>query len=79
MSNDHNDDHITARGVVEEVSKNMQCKVKLENGMIVSATISGKLRLNNIRILKGDSVEVELSPYDLKRGRIVYRGQRTRS
>ena len=73
------DDHIIALGIVEEVSKNMQCKVKLENGMLVQATISGKLRMNNIRILKGDCVKVELSPYDLKRGRIVYREPKSRT
>lgn len=50
-------------------------KVKLENGHIVLAHISGKLRMNFIRILPGDKVTLDLSPYDLTRGRIVWRGK----
>jgi translation initiation factor IF-1 len=51
----------------------MGCSIKLENGFKVIAHISGKIRRNFIRILLGDSVVVELSPYDLTRGRIIYR------
>jgi translation initiation factor IF-1 len=50
-------------------------RVILENGHPIIATISGRLRQNNIRILAGDSVDVEMSPYDLNRGRIVYRNK----
>lgn len=52
---------------------NTMFRVELENGHIVLAHISGKMRMHNIRILAGDKVTVELSPYDLSRGRIVYR------
>ncbi|TNK92180.1 translation initiation factor IF-1 [Mycoplasmopsis pullorum] len=48
-------------------------EVELENGMLIRAHISGKMRVNHIRILPGDSVEVEISPYDLSQGRITYR------
>jgi translation initiation factor IF-1 len=48
-------------------------RIKLENGHIIIATISGKMRMNYIRILPGDKVAVEMSPYDLTRGRIIYR------
>ena len=58
---------------VVEVLPNTIFKVELENGHIVQAHISGKIRMNKIRILPGDKVVVELSPYDLTRGRITYR------
>lgn len=64
---------IKAKGVVTEVIQAGNYKVTLENGMLISANVSGKMRLHRIQILKGDTVEVELSPYDLTRGRIVYR------
>ena len=48
-------------------------KVELENGFVVTAHVSGKIRMNYIRILPGDTVTIELSPYDLTRGRIIYR------
>ena len=48
-------------------------KVELENGFVVTAHVSGKIRMNYIRILPGDKVTIEFSPYDLKRGRIIYR------
>ena len=48
-------------------------KVELENGVVVTAHVSGKIRMNYIRILPGDKVTIELSPYDLTRGRIIYR------
>ena len=60
-------------GRVEEVLPNAMFRVVLENDHRIMATIGGKLRQNNIRILLGDSVEVEMSPYDMNRGRVVYR------
>ena len=60
-------------GVVDEALSNANFKVRLENGHVILATISGKMRLNYIRILPGDKVSVEMSPYDLARGRIIYR------
>ncbi len=64
---------IIVNGVVREPLPNAMFKVELENGHIVLAHISGKMRMHNIRILPGDKVTVELSPYDLNRGRITYR------
>jgi translation initiation factor IF-1 len=64
---------IRVEGVVEETLPNAMFKVKLENEHIVLAHISGKMRMHFIRILAGDRVQVELSPYDLTRGRITYR------
>nr|YP_010733704.1 translation initiation factor 1 [Gayralia brasiliensis]YP_010733778.1 translation initiation factor 1 [Monostroma nitidum]WEG92975.1 translation initiation factor 1 [Gayralia brasiliensis]WEG93049.1 translation initiation factor 1 [Monostroma nitidum] len=61
------------KGVITQCLSNGMFRVKLENGFNVIAHISGKLRRNFIRILLGDSVTVELSPYDLTRGRIIYR------
>lgn len=60
-------------GKVIEVMKTGIYKVKLVNGHIVEAHVSGKIRMNMIRILLGDTVVIELSPYDLTRGRITYR------
>lgn len=60
-------------GRVEEVLPNAMFRIVLENDHRIMATIGGKLRQNNIRILLGDSVEVEMSPYDMNRGRVVYR------
>ena len=60
-------------GVIDETLPNTQCIVKLENGPQVLCHISGKMRMNFIKILQGDKVTVELSPYDLAKGRIVYR------
>jgi translation initiation factor IF-1 len=64
---------ITVRGEVVEALPNANFRVSLENGHIVLCHISGKIRKNYIRILPGDKVELELSPYDLNRGRITYR------
>lgn len=64
---------INVMGVVKEPLPNAMFKVELENGHIVLAHISGKMRMHNIRILPGDRVSLELSPYDLSRGRITYR------
>lgn len=60
-------------GEVVDVLPNAMFKVKLENGMVIMTYISGKMRQNEIRILMGDSVEVDISPYDLSKGRIVRR------
>jgi translation initiation factor IF-1 len=62
-------------GVVDEVLPNAMFRVILENGHRIIATIGGRLRQNNIRILLGDSVDVEMSTYDLTRGRVVYRNK----
>ncbi|NLF45308.1 MAG: translation initiation factor IF-1 [Syntrophomonadaceae bacterium] len=67
------DDVIEVSGIVLEPLPNAMFKVELENGHKVLAHISGKMRMNFIRILPGDKVTVELSPYDLNRGRIIYR------
>jgi translation initiation factor IF-1 len=64
---------IAVEGTVSEPLPNAMFKVELENGHSVLAHISGKMRMHYIRILPGDKVKVELSPYDLNRGRIVYR------
>lgn len=60
-------------GVVVETLPNASFQVKLEQGHIVLAHISGRMRMNFIKILPGDRVTIELSPYDLSRGRIIYR------
>ncbi|MGE5553244.1 MAG: translation initiation factor IF-1 [Betaproteobacteria bacterium] len=67
------DDVIEVEGKVIEPLPNAMFRVELENGYTVLAHISGKMRMNFIRILPGDRVMVELSPYDLTRGRITYR------
>lgn len=64
---------IEVRGVVLETLPNTMFKVELENGHVILAHISGKMRKNFIKILKGDSVTIEISPYDLTKGRIIYR------
>ena len=66
-------DVIEIEGVVVEKLPNAMFKVELENGHIVLAHISGKLRMNFIRILPGDKVTIEMSPYDLSKGRIIWR------
>jgi translation initiation factor IF-1 len=60
-------------GVIDEALSNAMFRVRLENDHLIVATISGKMRMNYIRILPGDKVAVEMSPYDLTRGRITYR------
>jgi len=67
------EDAIVVNGIVKEPLPNAMFRVELENGHTVLAHISGKMRMHNIRILPGDKVSVELSPYDLTRGRITYR------
>ena len=69
------EDLIRITGTVEEVLPNAMFRIKLENEHRITATIGGRLRQNNIRILLGDDVEVEMSPYDMNRGRVVYRNK----
>ena len=69
------EDIIEVEGVVAEALPNAIFKVELENGHQVLAHISGKLRMNYIKILPGDKVKVELSPYDLTKGRITWRAK----
>jgi translation initiation factor IF-1 len=68
-------DVIEIEGTVTEALPNAQFKVELPNGHIILAHISGKLRMNFIRILPGDKVTVEMSPYDLSKGRITWRSK----
>ena len=68
-------DNIEIEGIVVEALPNAAFKVKLENDKVILAHISGKLRMNYIRILPGDKVTVEMSPYDLTRGRITWRSK----
>ncbi|GHC30895.1 translation initiation factor IF-1 [Kushneria pakistanensis] len=69
------EDHIEMEGVIVDTLPNTMFRVELENGHVVTAHISGKMRKNYIRILTGDKVKVELTPYDLSKGRIVYRSR----
>ena len=64
---------IIQTGVVTENLSNSMFRVELENGIMILCHISGKIRINNIRIMPGDKVKVEMSPYDLTKGRIVTR------
>lgn len=67
------EEHIQMPGVVMETLPNTMFRVKLENGHLIIAHISGRMRKNYIRILTGDPVMVELTPYDLTKGRIIFR------
>lgn len=67
------EDHIEMLGVVQDTLPNTTFRVKLENGHLVTAHISGKMRKHYIRILTGDKVTVQLTPYDLSKGRITFR------
>jgi translation initiation factor IF-1 len=69
------EDLIEMSGSVEDVLPNAMFRVVLENGHKITATLGGKLRQNNIRVLLGDKVDVEMSAYDLTKGRIVYRSK----
>lgn len=66
-------ENIKQDGTITEALSNAMFRVRLESGPVIIATISGKMRMNYIRILPGDRVKVEISPYDLSRGRISYR------
>ena len=68
-------DTIEMQGVVTDVLPNTVFRVKLENDHVITAHISGKMRKNYIRILNGDKVNVEMSPYDLSKGRITFRSK----
>ncbi|PHS71677.1 MAG: translation initiation factor IF-1 [Cycloclasticus sp.] len=67
------EDQIEMEGVVTDTLPNTMFRVKLENGHVITAHISGKMRKHYIRILTGDNVKVEMTPYDLTKGRITYR------
>ena len=67
------DDVIKVEGIVKELLPNTMFRVEIQGGHVVNAHISGKMRMNFIRILPGDSVTMEMSPYDLTKGRIVFR------
>lgn len=67
------EDNIEVEGTIIETLPNAMFKVKLENGQVILAYVSGKMRMHFIKILPGDKVTVELSPYDLTKGRITYR------
>jgi len=67
------DDTIQLEGKVEELLPNMTFRVLLQNGVQVTAYLCGKMRMKNIRVLVGDTVTVEMSPYDLTKARITYR------
>lgn len=69
------EDHIEMEGKVVETLPNTMFRVELENGHVVTAHISGKMRKNYIRILTGDTVTVEMTPYDLTKGRITFRNR----
>lgn len=73
MKNKQNDDVIRVDGVVRETLPNAMFRVEIEGGHLILGHVSGKMRMNYIRILPGDKVALELSPYDLTRGRIVLR------
>ncbi|OGN61665.1 MAG: translation initiation factor IF-1 [Chlamydiae bacterium RIFCSPHIGHO2_12_FULL_49_11] len=67
------EDTIEVEGVIKELLPNMTFVVELENGVPIKAHLCGKMRMRNIRVLVGDRVKIEMSPYDLSKGRIVYR------
>jgi len=69
-------DVISIMGVVEKALPNAMFQVKLEGGHTILAHVSGKMRMHYVKLLPGDKVSVELSPYDLSKGRIVYRHKR---
>lgn len=69
------EDVIETEGTVLETLRNANFRVKLDNGIEITAYISGKLRMHYIKILPGDKVTVELSPYDLTKGRIIWRSK----
>ena len=66
-------DFVETEGTVEELLPSTTFKVKLDDGTVILAYLSGKMRMYRIRILPGDKVKIEMSPYDLTKGRIVYR------
>jgi translation initiation factor IF-1 len=73
MAQDKSKEFIEVTGTVEELLPAASFKIKLEDGHIILGHLSGKMRLNKIRLLPGDRVKVEMTPYDLTKGRVVYR------
>jgi len=71
--NSSSKEFIEVRGMVDELLPAAHFKIRLENGQYITGHLSGKMRMNRIRLLPGDEVKVELTPYDLSKGRIVYR------
>lgn len=69
------DDTIEVEGTVVEVLPGTNFKVKLSNGHVITAYLAGKMRVNNIKVYVGDNVKIAMSPYDLNKGRIVYRSK----
>ena len=69
------EDLIEFQGTVVEILPNAQFRVELENGHIILAQVSGRMRKNRIRVLQGDTVTVEMTPYDLTKGRITFRAK----
>ena len=69
------EDQIEMEGTIVETLPNTRFRVELDNGHVVTAHISGKMRKNYIRILTGDKVTIEMTPYDLTKGRIIYRAR----
>lgn len=74
MVQDKSKEFIEVTGTVEELLPAATFKIKLEDGHVILGHLSGKMRLNKIRLLPGDKVKVEMTPYDLTKGRVVYRG-----
>lgn len=73
MTDQVSKDYLEARGIVEELLPGAKFKIKLENGQTIFGHLSGKMRMNRIRLLPGDEVKVEISLYDLTKGRVIYR------
>ncbi len=73
MVQDTSKDFIEVNGTVEELLPAATFKIKLEDGHVILGHLAGKMRLNKIRLLPGDKVKVEMTPYDLTKGRVVYR------
>lgn len=69
------EDRLEMSGIVEEALPSTLFKVRCDNGLLVLCTLAGKLRVNRIRVLVGDPVSVEVSPYDVSRGRVTWRGK----
>lgn len=65
--------HIEQDGIIVEALSNAMFRIELENGHVITAHISGKMRMNYIKLLPGDKVRLQMSPYDLSKGRITYR------
>lgn len=74
-SSTERDDKLTLQGVIDEALPGTLFKVKCDGGLMVLCTLGGKLRVNRIRLLVGDFVNIEVSPYDTSRGRVVWRGK----